>query len=197
VHTVLVEDPGAVWQSLPLAARERVDAALRRRHTLHSIMIILEESDMAVGLVVAQAIAWERSRSLARLGEVEPEPVMTLDELLAKVAEIPDRIVAIEAVWDGETDGWFVELLAIVERTSRHHHRFDQVVLAFLRRGGDIRLFNDQVPPWPEAVEATQHGQALAMSVGVPFYFFDPQTPNLDQPRWWDRADVSQGGADV
>jgi hypothetical protein len=134
-------------------------------------MVIREESGIPVGLVDAQDVAWERSRWFAHRGEVEPEPVITLNALMAKTAAIPDRIVAIEAVWDGETDGWFVELLAVVERPRRQHRRFDQVLLACLRGEGDIHLLNNQVPPWPEAGEAAQLGQALASSLRVPFYF--------------------------
>lgn len=55
-----------------------------------------------------------------------------------------------------------------------------------LRHGGDIRLFNGHVPPWTEAQQATEQGQAVAQHVGVPFHFTSPTTPDVHLPRWWD-----------
>jgi hypothetical protein len=180
-----VHDPRAVWDGLPAPVREGVDTALRSRDTIGAILTLQGGLEAPISLVQAQEVAADRSRWLADHGEIEPEPVPTVEDLTAKAAQIPARIVAIEAVWEGESDGWFVVLLAIIERASRHHHRFDEVWLTPLRRGGDIRIFRNQVPPWPEAAEASELGQALAAAFGVPFYFFDPQTPDVDQPRWW------------
>ena len=94
--------------------------------------------------------------------------------------------MAIEALWDGDTGGWLVAFVTVVERPGRQHARFDDVNLALIRSGTDLRVFNGNVPPWPEAVEATRLGRAMAEARGVPFYFFDPATPDIDQPRWWD-----------
>lgn len=55
-----------------------------------------------------------------------------------------------------------------------------------MRDGGDIRLFNGQVPPWPETQRATEQGQALAQQIGVPLHFTSPGMPDIDLPRWWD-----------
>lgn len=49
------------------------------------------------------------------------------------------------------------------------------------------RLFKGQAPPWGEARCATEFGQALATSLGVPFYFPSPDHPEVDCPRWWER----------
>jgi hypothetical protein len=92
----------------------------------------------------------------------------------------------VEALWDGDTQGWYVDLVAIVRRPGRHHDRFDEVPLSALRHGGDIRLFNGQVPPWPEARRAAEQGQAVAQHFGVPFHFTSPEAPDVDLPRWWD-----------
>ena len=121
-------------------------------------MIIQHGPGAAICLQQAQDVAAERSRWLADRGEIEPEPVPTLDELMAKVAELPARIVAIEAVWEGETEGWFVVLLAIIDHASRHHHRFDEVWLIPLRRGGDtghstIRCRRGPRPPRPLSLD--------------------------------------------
>ena len=95
-------------------------------------------------------------------------------------------IVAVEAVWDGDTQGWFVRLVAIVRRPGPDHERFDEVLLNLLRDGSDIRLFNGDVPPWPEARRATDQGQAVAQHFGVPFHFTSPELPDTELPRRWD-----------
>jgi hypothetical protein len=42
-----------------------------------------------------------------------------------------------------------------------------------------LRIFNGQVPPWPEAEEAQTTGRALADHFGVPFHFVSPDAPEL------------------
>jgi hypothetical protein len=107
----------------------------------------------------------------------------TREELLATADALPARPVAIEAFWDGDTTGWRVELVAVLPAGAgvRNHH------LASLRDGGDIRLFNGQVPPWPEARLASVVGAEVAGRLGVPFYFPSPDHPEDDCPAWADR----------
>ncbi|MEY9947555.1 hypothetical protein [Kitasatospora sp. GAS1066B] len=92
--------------------------------------------------------------------------------LIGAVGALPGRPVAIEAVWDGDTEGWFVVLLALTDDPQSEHQ------LALVRHGGDIRLFNGTVPPWPEAREAEQAGRALADHLGVRFHFPSPDRPD-------------------
>jgi hypothetical protein len=92
------------------------------------------------------------------------------DELLAKVADLTEQPLAFEAQWDGDTGGWGIALAAVLRAGSG----FRSHVLAFLRDGGDFRLFNGQVPPWPEARLAAEVGAEMAERFGVPFYFPSP-----------------------
>jgi hypothetical protein len=176
-----------MWMRLPQEVRERIDAELRRRRVLPAIVLMRAEGGLepTPGLHEAQAVVLERFGWLAGQGLVEPEPKVELSQLITAI-ERP--VAAVEAVWDGDTQGWFVRLVAIVQRPSRHHARFDEVTLALFRRGGDIRLFNGEVPPWPEAVEADKMGRAVASSLGVPFHFTDPDAPDVELPRWWNRV---------
>jgi hypothetical protein len=107
----------------------------------------------------------------------------TREELLATADALPVRPVAIEAQWDGDTDGWRVWLAAVLPDGVgyRSHH------LATFQDGGDIRLFNGQVPPWPEARAAATFGTELAARFGVPFYFPSPDHPEDDCPGWAER----------
>jgi hypothetical protein len=149
-------------------------------------MLCRDEQGPRLRLVQAHELVARRRGWLADRGEIEPEPVLHLHDLQATVDAVADPVVAIEAVWDGDTDGWFVVLFAITERSSRLHPSLDEVRLAAFRRGTDLRLLNGQVPPWPEAADATRLGQALAQTMNVPFHFQNADTPDIDQLRWWD-----------
>lgn len=106
------------------------------------------------------------------------------EQLMVKAEALPQTPVAFEAFWDGDSSGWFVVLSAILREESG----FRDHPLCAMQDGGDIRLFNGQVPPWGEAVLARQVGEELAAKFGVPFYFASPSHPEDDCPRWWEQA---------
>ena len=113
--------------------------------------------------------------------------VVTLTELREKIAATDGNVVAFEALWDGDTSGWFVCLSAILDQPSDQHPGYTSLFLCCWQEGGDIRLFNGQVPPWPEAVKAAELGQALADEHGAPFYFPSPHVPDDACAVWWER----------
>jgi hypothetical protein len=187
-----VKEPVGLWVQLPQEIRDRIDTELRQRRHLQAILTLRGEGglDPTADLYQAQAVVDQRLRWLTERGEVEPDPVVGVAELVTKLQAISEPVAAIEALWDGDTQGWLVMLVAVIERPSRRHPRFDEVTLALLRHSGDIRLFNGEVPPWPEAAEAAEKGEALATALGVPFYFADPDTPDDALPRWWDQSET-------
>ncbi|MEE6262351.1 hypothetical protein [Plantactinospora sonchi] len=179
-----------IWERLTPQARDRVDAALLERGLLPAIVVLRGECglDPTPGLYDAQEAVLRRRHRLIDRGMLEAAPRQELDvsNVLAATKAITDSVVAVEAVWDGDTQGWMVDLVAIVDRAGRHHERFDEVRLASIRHGGDLRLFNGQVPPWPEAVEAQRIGGNVAARLGVQFHFTSPESPDTDLARWWD-----------
>ncbi|RZJ54058.1 MAG: hypothetical protein EOO44_06380 [Flavobacterium sp.] len=50
--------------------------------------------------------------------------------------------------------------------------------------GGDIRLFNGEVPSWPEAELAKEWGQKVSEKYGLTFYFPSHTEPDNDCPSW-------------
>ena len=108
-------------------------------------------------------------------------------EILQRVLAIVPRPVAIEALWDGDTDGWFVDLYAVVSAGPS----YKDTHLQSYSGGGDSRLFNGQVPPWPEAREAAAVGRELADALGIPFYFPSPEHPEDECPHWWQRGEAT------
>lgn len=105
---------------------------------------------------------------------------MIREEIFEKVAALNTAFVAFEALWDGDTTGWFIRFSAVTSDGKSHP-------LKTLSGGGDIRLFNGQVPPWPEAVVAEQIGNELAELYHAEFYFPSPNHPEDDCPDWKDR----------
>ena len=117
--------------------------------------------------------------------------IPTRENLLEKASEVLGSPVAIEASWDGDTTGWFVmlTLLYVEQADGSRYQTFD---LAEMRgTDGDLRIFNGQVPPWPEAAPAKQVGEELSVALGVPFFFASPNQPEDDCPRWWERHKAS------
>lgn len=93
------------------------------------------------------------------------------------------RPAAFQAMWGGDTQGWMVRLEAVFPSNTTYR----AANLALFRLGGDIRVFQGAVPPWPEARVATELGEALASHFGVPFWFPSPDEPESDCPAWWER----------
>ncbi|MEU4475687.1 hypothetical protein [Micromonospora sp. NPDC023888] len=181
--------PDDWWHAIEPRLQTQIDELLCTGGLIQAVALLRREGGLRPlpGLYEAQDLLVERRAELGRQGLLPPAtPPPTTAQLIAKAVAITAPIVAVEACWNGDTQGWYVLLLAIVSRPGRDHDRFDEVPLALLRHGGDIRLFNGQVPPWPEAQQAIEQGQAVARQVGVPFHFTSPEVPDVDLPRWWD-----------
>lgn len=170
-----------IWAALPDEARSAVDALVRRDRRIHAVQVIREAFAQGAkpGLTEALDVVVERYRALEQ-PLFTSTPPLDLEKLAAAVAALPVRPDAIEALWDGDTDGWFVVLFAVTAAPWR------QFELAVSRLGTDLRLFDGEAPPWPEAVEAREVGGALARQLDVPFAFASPERPDDTAPRWWD-----------
>lgn len=93
----------------------------------------------------------------------------------------------LQALWDGDTTGWFlvISLLAIDDNSRRseteEHH------IETIRYGGDIRLFNGQVPPWPEVQVAQLLAEKIAQVASCQLWLPSPDEPDDDNPSYFDR----------
>lgn len=96
-------------------------------------------------------------------------------------ADRPGRVVAIEAVWDGDTvHDWFVILLALTADPEGEHS------LATVYRETAVRHLgeeDDRGGLHPSAAAADRCGRALAARLSVPFHFAGPHTAD-DLARW-------------
>jgi len=169
-----------VWAALSAAERSAVDGLIQRDHRLAAVARMREAfpAEDRPGLYETLDVVAARYRELGRRFERLPTPPLDLTTLAEQVEALPGRTVAIEALWDGDSEGWFVHLMAHTDVPVAEYR------LAIVRHGGDLRLFNGAVPPWPEAREAETVGRALAERFGVPFHFASPDEPDIDAPRW-------------
>lgn len=115
-------------------------------------------------------------------------PNITSFEILdEEIKKIPGKPVVLEALWDGDTDGWYLYIDLYTE-TGRFFWKQTNVTrLGTITLGGDIRLFNGQVPPWPEAVLAKAMGKKAAEKYGLTFYFPSDKEPDDNCPSWTQR----------
>ncbi|MCZ0978843.1 hypothetical protein O1L60_05170 [Streptomyces diastatochromogenes] len=83
-------------------------------------------------------------------------------------------MVAIEAVWDGDTfHDWFVVLLAITTEPAGEHPLATIYRETAVRHLGEARAGESR---HPEATAAEAAGRALAEHLAVPFHFASPDT---------------------
>lgn len=170
-----------LWAALPAAVRENVDELVVQGRSVQAVFAI-RSSGVAPrpGLRACQELIAERGAALA--GRMGPPPLRDLETLAAEVVALPRPVVAIEADWDGDTQGRFVRLLAVTAGPGDQAGPADPHVLAHLRPGDDLRDFDGEAPPWPEQGEAVAVGRALAERFGVPFRFDGSGGPEVPEP---------------
>ena len=174
-----MENP--LWAALPGQVRAEVDALVMEGRKLQTVQAIREAlKEPRPGIYECMDLVAERFADLGQRFTRSPAAPLDVDELTAEIQALPHEPAAIEAIWDGDSEGWMVRLLAVTIEPRAEH------LLATAQHGTDIRLFNGEVPPWPEALEASAVGHELAERLGIPFYFASPEKPDNFAPRWWD-----------
>jgi len=113
--------------------------------------------------------------------------ITTFDILDSEIKKIVGKPIVLEALWDGDTEGWFL-LFNLYTETGKFFWKQTHVTnLGIITFGGDIRLFNGEVPEWPEAELAKKFGRSAAEKYGLTFYFPSDREPDDDCPRWTQR----------
>ncbi|NHZ33779.1 hypothetical protein [Massilia rubra] len=116
----------------------------------------------------------------ARLELLAAREAVSYERLCERLAAMDAPPVCIQALWDGDSNGWFLGLDCIV----RKNDKLETICLGTIPTDGDIRLFNGAVPPWPEAEHARMVGRQLAEKFNIEFYFPAPDTPDDTLPGW-------------
>jgi len=112
-------------------------------------------------------------------------PNITSFEILEEeIEKINGKPTVLEALWDGDTNGWFLVMRLYY---SIGHLLWKEVKTEYLGTvtfGGDIRLFTGDVPAWPEAELAKEMGAKAAEKYGLTFYFPSDKDPDDACPPW-------------
>ncbi|THU38206.1 hypothetical protein FAM09_16130 [Niastella caeni] len=108
----------------------------------------------------------------------------TLDKAIRMAGGEP---TVLEALWDGDTSGWYLYLNLHVIIKKLFSIKKEIRYLGTISLGGDIRLFNGSVPPWPEAELAKEWGKMANEKYGLIFYFPSDKEPDNDCPGWEQR----------
>ncbi|MFJ3724068.1 hypothetical protein ACIPYQ_16045 [Streptomyces sp. NPDC090045] len=170
------------WEGLPAGIRTQVDGYVLQDGSFQAIRLVWEAGRaQGVGLYEAQKIVHLRYLHFGDRVARTPDSPLDLDSLAALARGIRARVVAIEAVWDGDTvHDWFVRLLAVTDEPA------GEKCLATIYWGTAVRALDgaDEGALHPSAAAATRAGGDLAAHLGVPFHFASPDTPDDEAPRW-------------
>jgi hypothetical protein len=111
-----------------------------------------------------------------------------LEIALHKLTELDWKPEVVEAMWSGDTQGWFLVIcVSTAESGKEGWWNGSEWLLSLRGGGGDFRLFAGSVPPWPESIIGQYVGEAISEKYGIPFYFPAPDQPCDDYADWWER----------
>ncbi|MFF7364804.1 hypothetical protein [Streptomyces sp. NPDC008125] len=167
------------WDLLPAGVREQVHGYVLQDSSMPAVRAVWQSGRArGLGLDEARAVVSDRFRHHGDRIARTPDSPLDLESLAALAAGYGGRIVAIEALWNGDTvHGWFVELRAITTDPAGDHG------LATIHRPAAVRLLGEGHAQ-PSAAAAERFGGALAAHLSVPFHFASPHVPDDEAPRW-------------
>jgi hypothetical protein len=110
--------------------------------------------------------------------------ITSFDILDGEIQKVPGQPTVLEALWDGDTQGWFLILNLYSETGKFIWKKETSQHLGIVSFGGEIRLFNGKVPSWPETELAKEWGQKAAEKYGLTFYFPSDKEPDDNCPSW-------------
>ncbi|MEU4098996.1 hypothetical protein [Streptomyces sp. NPDC026673] len=170
------------WALLPAGIRQEADGYVLQDAVLRAVRVVFKAGRArGMGLGDAQLVVGERYDHQGDAIARTPDSPLDLESLSAYAAGLPGRIVAIEAVWDGDTvHDWFVILLALTTDPAGEH------ALATIHWGAAVRYLGEErpaSPSHPAAAAALRAGGALAARLSVPFHFASPDEPDDEAPR--------------
>lgn len=105
-----------------------------------------------------------------------------LDDGIKKVGGKP---TVLEALWDGDIQGWFLCLYIYVETGNLFNKKLTRHSLGHITLGSDIRVFSGG--QWTEAILAKEFGQKAIAKYNLDFYFPSSENPDDDCPKWTER----------
>lgn len=173
---------GGWWDLLPADIRERADGYVLQDARLQAVRVVFEAGrSRGLGLNDAQGVVNDRCLHHGDRIARAPDSPLDLASLATRAVGVSGRVVAIEALWDGDTvHDWFVNLVAVTADSA------GEQPLATIYRSAAVRYLGGEYPGplHPSAAAADRAGRALAAHLSVPFHFASPDTPDDEAPRW-------------
>ncbi|WP_328765084.1 MULTISPECIES: hypothetical protein [unclassified Streptomyces] len=172
------------WEQLPAGIRGEIDGYVLQddRHSAVHVVVDVGLVRDDIGIGTAQLIVGDRYAHYGdRIARAPGSPI-DLESLAYRADGAAGRILAIEAIWEGDAvREWFVRLLAITTDPAEQHP------LATIYTSTAKQHFGEDVDRGerhPAGVAAERAGSALATHLSVPFHFASPDTPDDEAPRW-------------
>ncbi|SHL38197.1 hypothetical protein SAMN05444266_103143 [Chitinophaga jiangningensis] len=109
--------------------------------------------------------------------------ITSFEVLDNRISRAGGKPTVLEALWDGDTNGWFLIVSLYTEIGTLFSKKQEVLQLGTVSFGGDIRLFTGEVPAWPEAALMKEWGQKASEKYGLTFYF-PSEEPDDDCPDW-------------
>ncbi|KOV16402.1 hypothetical protein ADK90_28190 [Streptomyces sp. XY413] len=172
------------WERLPAGIREEIDGYVLQDAMFAAVRLVVDVGLVRddVGVAASQLIVGDRYAHYGDRIARTPDNPLDVESLAYRAGGAAGRIVAIEALWDGDTmHDWFVRLLAITADPAEEHALatvYARMARRYLEEGGDCG------PRHPVGLAAERAGGALAAHLSVPFHFASPDTPDDEAPRW-------------
>ncbi|NIG53901.1 hypothetical protein [Chitinophaga sp. Cy-1792] len=113
--------------------------------------------------------------------------IATFDKCVNEIKQNGNLPIVLEALWDGDTNGWYLYLRLYAERKTFLNKKLEHYDLGVVSLGNDARLFTGEEPAWPEATLAKALGKHANEKYGITFYFPSPDEPDDDCPSWTQR----------
>ncbi|SNR62097.1 hypothetical protein [Flavobacterium sp. ov086] len=111
--------------------------------------------------------------------------ITTFETLDNEIKKFGGKPIVLEALWDGDTTGWFLCLFVYTKSDSFFNKSTNRFSLGHISLGGDIRLFKNE--PFTEISLAKELGILAEKKYNLEFYFPSQNEPDDDCPKWSDR----------
>jgi hypothetical protein len=108
--------------------------------------------------------------------------IITFEILDDEIKKIGGKPIVLEALWDGDTQGWFLRLYIYIETGYLLSKKVTRHSLGYISLGTDFRLFSGG--EWTEAFLAKEFGQKTIAKYNLEFYFPSSEHPDEDCPEW-------------
>ncbi|MFD0358168.1 hypothetical protein ACFVHW_31205 [Streptomyces sp. NPDC127110] len=177
----------AWWEQLPKGIRDEIDGYVLQDAMLAAARIVIDVGFVRddIGAATAQLIVGDRYDHYGDRVARAPRSPLDLESLAYRAGGFNGHVVAIEAIWDGDTvNDWFVRLLAITAEPAKEHGIATICGTTARLYLGEEGEGEDGGTRHPAAVAAERAGSALAAHLSVPFHFASPDTPDDEAPRW-------------